>query len=80
MKNIYTIDGADYIALEDAVADNMANGGIYYHALAVKADCEDTARYMLLWDVINPDAEEPENHCDWDAPYLETKSGAPVAY
>lgn len=66
-------DGAKYILLQDAYLDNEDGfGDAMYFADAVKVgDTPDEGClpvYTVVWEIINPETEDAEDACDWDAP------------
>lgn len=61
---IDTIGGYRYALKQEAYYSNGYEG--HYQAHAIKT--YDGTDVMLYWDIINPDAEEESDMCDWENP------------
>lgn len=68
-----TYEGVVYALSQDAYFAN--NGQSEYHCHAVtEAYCNEANEFaspshLVIWDVINPEAEDESDACDWSSPY-----------
>lgn len=72
-------DGQTYVLMQAPCADTRWNGDQIYVADAIKADERDlreAACFRVEWDVINQDAVNEEDCCDWARPSDATYYGA----
>ena len=63
--------GETYVILDDAYLENDSFGEAVYFANAVKINDEIDGDgyaplYQIKWEIINPEAEDGADACDWD--------------
>ena len=65
-------DGETYVLLQCAYADNNRQQEAAFFAEAVKIGDEIidgcVPTYMVEWEIVNPDADDDGDACDWDNP------------
>ena len=65
-------DGKTYVLLQCAYADNNSQQEAAFFADAVKLGDEIVdgvvPTYMVEWEIVNPDADDDGDACDWDNP------------
>ena len=76
-------EGAKYILIQDAYLSNEGGyGDAAYFADAIKVgdtpDDGDVSLYTVEWDIVNKEAEDEADACDWDTPADVRDDGATI--